>query len=135
MSSLRGRKGRAFLEELLAALDALPEPRLIEGRFASSEDQVCALGAVARARGLDVSSLEFDPNTADAEECEAECAEGAAVLFGISRALAAEVMYVNDESWDSTPDKRFQLVRGWAERELRSAERFRARKRTEADAR
>jgi hypothetical protein len=43
-----------------------------------------------------------------------------ATKFGISEALAAEIMYMNDE-WGgrhSTPAKRWQVVRNWAEGQL-----------------
>lgn len=42
-SSMRGRRGQAFLKETLAALDALPEKKLIDYDL-EREGAVCALG-------------------------------------------------------------------------------------------
>jgi hypothetical protein len=45
--------------------------------------------------------------------------EDAAAVLGISRALAAEIMYENDEgNPDWTPNERFQRVHSWIERHL-----------------
>jgi hypothetical protein len=44
-SSIRGARGQAFLKEMLAALDALPEPKLIAEEL-ESDGAVCAIGAV-----------------------------------------------------------------------------------------
>lgn len=86
-SAIRGRRGQAFLREMLAALDAMPEKRLIRGRFIEN-GEACALGVVALARGCDVSKV--DP----------EDSEQVAGAFGISEALAAEIEYENDEFYD-----------------------------------
>src|SRR5437762_7743973 len=84
-STLRGRRGQDFLRELLAALDALPEPRLIAEDLQNPvTGEVCALGAVARARGADVSTVSAD----DWEQVSR--------LFGISETLAREIMFHND---------------------------------------
>ena len=85
-SAMRGKRGQAFLTELLAAMDALPARRLVAGDFEAPETgmpfasrrDVCALGA------LDPSVDEYD-------------AEYLADRFGIARALAAEIVYQNDE--------------------------------------
>ena len=50
-SAMNGKRGQAFLRELLDALDALPEPKLIDHdlvRYDGSTDTnlFCALGAV-----------------------------------------------------------------------------------------
>jgi len=51
-STLRGKRGQAFLRELVAALDALPQPELSEGALGDRRTGcVCALGAVALAQG------------------------------------------------------------------------------------
>lgn len=49
---LRSKRGQAFLRELLEALEALPQRRLIEGRVAH-DGCTCALGALALKRGVD----------------------------------------------------------------------------------
>ena len=101
-SALRGRRGQAFLCEMLAALDALPAPRLID-RDLVAAGEVCALGAVARQRDLDVDSVDPD----DAREV--------ASAFGVAHALAAEVMHQNDDAgrWKEPPEDRWARMRAW----------------------
>lgn len=99
-SAMRGRRGQAFLREMLAALDAMPEKRLIREELVK-EGEVCALGAVAVARGQDVSAV--DP----------EDHETVAGTFGIAHAMACEVMYKNDYSSRETPETRFARMRAW----------------------
>lgn len=104
-SAIRGQRGQAFLRELLASLDALPAPRLIESALVTNEG-CCAMGSVAYSRGQDVSGL--DPFER----------EEVADAFGIAEAMAAEIAYVNDNdhAWSrsrETPEKRFIRVREW----------------------
>jgi hypothetical protein len=108
-SALRGARGQAFLRELVAALDAMPVKELHPNELRDPEGNVCALGAVAQARGMDVSPL--DP----------ENTEGVAAAFGLSHALIREVVWVNDEAcwYRPAPARRWQLVREWALENLR----------------
>jgi len=105
-STIRGKRGQGLLREMLTALDNLPEPKLIKDAL-ECDGQVCALGAVGRARGLDMSGL-------DPEDCEA-----LAGAFGISEPLAREVMYLNDEAgWNDPPTERFKRMRAWVEQHI-----------------
>jgi hypothetical protein len=102
-SAIRGRRGQAFLRDLLATLDAMPEKKLIEGEL-ETPDGVCALGALGRARGIEMKGL--DP----------EDAEHVAAVFGVAPALAREIVYENDEVgyWPKeTPEARFTRLRAW----------------------
>jgi hypothetical protein len=100
-SAIRGKRGQEFLRKLLAALDALPEKRLIEGEL-EQDGEVCAIGSVGRMQGMDMSKL--DPTEP----------EEVAAAFGISEALVKEITYVNDEwDWRGTPEKRYETVRKW----------------------
>lgn len=103
-SALRGKRGQAFLREMLAALDALPGKRLFPNVLVE-EGECCAMGAVALARGLDVSGI---------DQHEPESVSDA---FGIARAMAQEIAYVNDEdgSLAETPEQRWVRVRAWVE--------------------
>lgn len=83
-SAIRGRRGQAFLREALAALDALPEKTLGADSLVA-DGEFCTLGAVGRARGMDMARIDPD-DPADV-----------ALAFGISHALAAEIMFENDE--------------------------------------
>src|ERR1043165_286590 len=90
-SAIKGKRGQAFLREALAALDALPEKRLIAKDLAA-HGEFCTLGAVGARRGIDMS--EVDP----------EDYETVAPMFGISEALAREIVYLND---DCVPDGQY----------------------------
>ena len=43
--AIKGKRGQAFLKEMLAAMDALPEPKLIAEEL-EQEGAVCAIGSV-----------------------------------------------------------------------------------------
>lgn len=108
-SAMEGRRGQAFLKELLAAMDALPEPKLIAGEL-EEDGAVCAIGSVGRARGLDMSGL--DPEDSD----------GVAAKFGIAAAMAREIVFENDDEWgfsgNETPEQRFTRVRKWVAQQI-----------------
>lgn len=104
-SAIRGKRGQTFLKDLLAALDALPTPRLIKNEFESQGD-VCALGAVAQRRRIDLSK--YDPEYPDCVERE----------FDIADALAREIMWQNDSGWRETPELRFVRVRKWVAEQI-----------------
>jgi hypothetical protein len=104
-SAIRGARGQAFLKEMLTALDALPERKLVANDLETKDGDVCAIGAVGKARGIDMASI-------DPEE-----REEVAHAFKIAPALAAEIMYENDEAvayWrEETPEVRFDRMRRW----------------------
>lgn len=117
-SAIRGKRGQAFLRELLAALDAMPKKRLITRDLVTEEGECCAIGSVAIARGQDVSELDtHEPSdVADA--------------FGIARALAAEIEFLNDDDfghevwcwtgpkYQETPEHRWKRMRDWVARQI-----------------
>lgn len=108
--AFKGKRGQAFLKEMLATLDAMPEKRLIANELETTEGAVCAIGSVGKARGVDMSKL--DP----------EDAEGVSTAFGIAPSMAREIVYMNDEgSWkhDETPEERFDRIRKWIVSEIR----------------
>lgn len=103
-SSIRGKRGQSLLKELVAALDAMPAKRLIAHELVK-DGECCALGAVALARGQDVSWV--DP----------EAYEVVAAQFNISQPLAREIEYENDEGFygiNETPENRWTRMRAWA---------------------
>jgi len=97
------------MRELIAALDAMPVKELHAHELRTAEGNVCALGAVAQARGLDVSPL--DP----------EDTESVAAAFGLPDALTREVVFMNDEIGprSTSPAERWKWMREWAENKLR----------------
>jgi hypothetical protein len=100
-SAIRGKRGQSFLREMAAAMDALPEKRLVLGEL-EKDGEVCAIGTVGRARGVDMSAI--DPEDRDT----------VAGAFGVSVALACEIVWMNDEAvWNETPEQRFARMRAW----------------------
>ncbi len=103
-SALRGRRGQAFLKEMLAAFDALPERKLIAKEL-EADGAVCALGAVGKARAMNL--VDIDP----------EDHETVAGKFNVAHAMACEIMFENDEGggyWkNETPEQRFERMRRW----------------------
>jgi hypothetical protein len=106
-SAIRGKRGQAFLREMRDALDAMPDKRLIESDLVTGAGEVCAIGAVCAARGLDVSDV--DPFDRD------EVAD----LVGLAPAMVAEIAFLNDESWyRDTPAARWARMRAWTEAQI-----------------
>ena len=106
-SAINGKRGQQFLRELAAAMDAMPVKQLVADSFQQAEGQFCTLGTVGAARGLDMTGL---------EECEDTKRVGR--TFGIAPAMAAEIMFENDEhGWysakDETPADRWTRMRKW----------------------
>jgi len=106
--AIRSKRGQKFLAELAAALDAMPNRRLITGTLATEAGECCALGAVCLARGIDADEIpQYDPK-----------AVGNAL--GISEAMAAEIAYLNDEDFDSeTPQQRWSSMREWVAKQIK----------------
>ena len=105
--SLGGRRGQAFLREMLEALDALPERRLCVGALVDESGDCCPLGAVGLLRGLEMFWID--------EDCPAVVAK----TFGIATSMAAEIAYENDECfYGQTEEERFTRMRSWVEKQL-----------------
>lgn len=136
-SALRGKRGQAFLRELAASLDAMPDKRLIAHELKADGD-FCTLGVLGAARGIDLEQL--DPEDYDQ----------VAKAFGIAPCMAQEIVYENDEAFDDyewvdvelcgpvrpfypdygrhhstvrvthddAPEKRWEYMRGWVQKQL-----------------
>lgn len=128
-SAIRGKRGQSFLREMLAAMDAMPEKKLIANDLEVADGCVCAIGSVGKARGIDMSAL--DPENYDA----------VAATFGINEKLAQEIVFMNDEAFifetDAkgyikhdengksiylTPEGRFKKMRAWIVSHIREAQ-------------
>lgn len=104
--TIAGKRGQAFLRELVTALEAMPEKALIQDSLKAG-DQVCALGAVGLKRGMDMQQL--DPGEPDQ----------VGTAFGISSMLAQEIVYQNDEvGYRQTPQERWERMHRWATENL-----------------
>jgi hypothetical protein len=86
--SLEGKRGQALLRELVEALDAMEDKRLYPGSFATPEGEFCTLGVLGAKRGTKMEDL------GDDYECDIATV---GQRFGIAPAMAAEIMYMNDE--------------------------------------
>lgn len=87
-SATRGKRGQKMLTDLLAALDAMPDKALIANDLQNSDGDTCALGALGKVRGIDMSKL-------DPEEPEAVTA-----AFGVAAPLVQEISFMNDEWYE-----------------------------------
>lgn len=99
-----GYRGQHLLRRLRDALDAMPVKRLIADEIRNAYGEVCALGAL-------------DP-TAPYDD-----AEDLARHFNVAHALAAEIVYMNDEydHWrnrNETPEQRWERMRAWVESQI-----------------
>ena len=104
-----GKRGQAFLKELIESLEAMPEKKLIAHELHAKTGEVCAIGSVGLKRGVDMSRL--DP----------EDPFQVARVFGISTALAQEIVYQNDERFErQTPEERWARMHAWAKDKLKS---------------
>lgn len=107
--SMQGKRSQAFFREMAVALDAMPVKELISDELVTDEGAVCAIGAVAVARKVDVSKI--DP----------EDAEAVAKTFGISEPVAREIVHANDDDWGptETPAARWKRMRKWVDDQLK----------------
>jgi hypothetical protein len=128
-SAMRGKRGQAFLREMLAAMDAMPEKKLIANDLETADGAVCAIGSVGKARGVDMR--EIDPENYSL----------VAGVFGIAEPMAQEIVFMNDEAFifetDAkgfikkdengkdirlTPEGRFQKMRAWIASQIREVQ-------------
>ena len=108
LSAIRGKRGQAFLREMIAALDAMPEKRLVRSELVTKDGDVCAMGCVLAKRGTDVKAV--DP----------EDYGTVANVVGLAESMTREIAYENDEgSYKETPEQRWARMRNWAEKNLR----------------
>lgn len=110
-SAIRGKRGQKLLSDIKEAMEALPVRRLIAGELEASDGsgEVCALGAVGRARGIVMRNL--DPENRYQIAAHFDCAE----------ALAAEIVFENDDAgrMSETPEERWIRVHAWVVENLR----------------
>ena len=107
-SAIRGKRGQEFLNQLADALDEMPVKRLVANDLEVG-GEFCTIGVLGAKRGIELGKL--DPN--DREEV--------AGVFGIAPALAAEIVFMNDEgSWNTeTPEQRWNRMRKWVEEQIK----------------
>ena len=108
-AATKGKRGQKLLRDMADALDAMPQKRLI-AHYLEADGEVCALGAVGRAKQIDMTRLDPD---------EPEDVAGA---FGIATALAQEIAYMNDEHGyrQETPEERWMRMRKWVSEQIKA---------------
>lgn len=100
-------EGQAFLRELAAAMDAMPEKVLIANELIDEEGNCCAVGAVCKARGIDTEGMDGDGMDSAA----------VAEWLGAPLLLVAEMIDEND-GFRETPAARWQRMRQWVDRHI-----------------
>lgn len=108
-NAIKGKRGQRFLRDLIAALDALPEKKLIHGDL-ELDGMFCALGSIGKARGLDMRGMDTTDHRALGK------------TFGIARSMAQEIMFQNDDDFNyvgtETEAQRWARMRQWATDQL-----------------
>jgi hypothetical protein len=113
--SMRGKQGQEELRELRAALLALADKRLIHGSLVDEEGEMCAIGAYAKHKGLDLQKFDSEDET-DAVGIEA----------GMPALVAWKVVEMNDFEFAScsfqpiSPEQRYTKMLAWVESQLLS---------------
>jgi hypothetical protein len=104
--SISGKQGQQELIQMREALLALPEKRLIHGLLANEQGEVCAIGAYARHKGIDISK--FDPE---------DYSDEVGIEAGMPQMVAWTVVAQNDMDFDHmTPEARYEATLRWLDR-------------------
>jgi hypothetical protein len=108
-SAIKGARGQIFLRELLTALDAMPEKRLIANKLVA-DGSYCTLGVIAKRRGMDTDIDPYDTETL-------------ANRLGIAEAMVKEIVFENDERpWNyrtETPEQRYERMCAWVVKQIK----------------
>lgn len=135
--SIKGKAGQRELRELEAALLALPNKRLVSGALSTDDGDVCAIGAYAKHKGVNLA--DYDPEHESDE---------VGVDAGMPRLVAWQVVALNDITLDTvwevahgpvrlghgqykagipyvrdmTPEERYEKVLAWTRKQLGKGE-------------
>lgn len=108
--AIRGKRGQAFLREVLQVLDDMPVKELA-AQTLGAEGQFCTIGAVMHNRGIplpDDDDVWGEPNVL-------------AHQLGATHALIAEIICMNDEGYygTETPAERWARMRDWVASQIK----------------
>lgn len=105
--AIKGKRGQALLTDLLVALDALPEKRLVANAL-ERDGEYCTLGVLGKHRGLDLGIIDADER------------EDVAQAFHVAPALVAEIAFENDEGTyeRETAEARWIRMRAWVAEQI-----------------
>jgi len=135
--AIHGRKGQKILRELEEALLAMPEKRLINGKFATTtivvgpsslpivDSDVCALGCLAvhremktgKTRAQAVMAVQSEV-TSDEDDGGWEAITQAAGYLDLVTPLAYAIVERNDEYGGSTPEETYQRFLRWVQKKI-----------------
>lgn len=135
--ALSGKRGKQALADLKAALEALPEKRLIERALCTvggvekrpeianleQPEGVCAVGAYVWwqkvKQGKDPLQAFEELDTLPDEDGDIWDTVEAGKSAGLTRVLAWELAYTNDETYGGlTPEERYARFVGWIDQQL-----------------
>jgi hypothetical protein len=110
-SATRGKRGQAMLRDLLAALDVMPQKRLIAHDLVAN-GEVCAIGSLGLARGVEMEKLDVEDYGTIAK------------TFDVAAPLVQEIEWINDEGatvFKETPEQRWGRMRDWVASQIKTA--------------
>jgi len=116
-NAMHGKRGKAILRDLADALDAMPVKELGAG-FVKRGDCVCAIGALAAHRGVDLK--EFDVEADEYDEDGDWSTERIAEELDAPTCIVRAIVYGNDELGPTTetPSERWARIRSWVGQKL-----------------
>jgi len=102
-SAIKGQRGQAFLREAINVLENMEKKELTSNILSSEDGRYCLLGAVGKARGIDVDSMNDYGVDIVSDR------------FGISEAMTREIVFYNDEysTGFETPSDRWNRMLDW----------------------
>ncbi|CAN5860230.1 hypothetical protein BH11PSE13_BH11PSE13_12550 [soil metagenome] len=116
-AAIKGKRGQALLIEMKAAFEAMPVKELVDNEM-EAEGSFCSLGVVGHQRGMNMSMMHPEIGR-----------HFVAKSFGIADAMAAEIMFENDEGyhvpWNSalpreeTPAHRWSRMHAWVTAQIK----------------
>ena len=103
--AIAGKRGQKVLRDLEIALIEMEPKRLIGGSLITTDGEKCALGQYAAWRGYDLTvGGDYNDMLHFAKK------------LGLTRTLAVEIVWQNDEagdSWHEEPERRHKRVLAW----------------------
>lgn len=142
LSATRGKRGQRLLRDMLEALDAMPEKRLVAHELEVSPEadaKNAATWASITLRDPSEYPIARRPeNVRDGDVCalgsvgkmrgldmsglDPHDPDTVAGAFDVATPLAREVTYINDECgrYDETPEQRWVRVRAWVSSQIKT---------------
>jgi hypothetical protein len=111
-ATLYSKRGKERLREFASILDAMPEKKLIANTL-EREGQVCFVGAICRAKGVEMPKPRYD------DDCDIYDTAESGQRAGIPWTLAWTMGSLNDNQWGRlSPEERWLAARRWIDEQL-----------------